>query len=577
MKRIVSLFLLIHICFLGFSQEKELLENLKSRYDSILEVKDLKAANLFSFTTNNRVGLLTATGALVYEPYFESVSVYKANDIVYIKAKMPNGRMALLDTEGKVIIQPIYEDVFVTEDELLLTKFNNKYGIVNFDGLGYLYPEFDTVKVMIDEDTFFVASMGEKNMVFNTNSDVVEYFDKDTVISFVEVENTSLFPFAWIEEPTADIVRYIGGGNFYVRENDKLRILNRKGEEVENKKVSIPAENVVNFDWERVLFRAQSFVGMMNYDGLVIAEPKYQDMSVVVPDQVYSFKSNDQWGLMNKDGKELTRPQFESFSVETYGGKEIIKTKNAQERTALLNKRGKPIMQAYYQDVMPANLSGFYNQIENGGLGIISAKGIMYVRPEYDKVDAYIEVDTFFVARRNNRFTIFGTNGDVIYDGLNIIVDIQDSTLIFVENNQLKKTTIRNNQIMQNSKPIKVNFEEIGRVFDSLIMVKNKKGWTYANKKTFKPITTKTFDYLTPFAKGYALAVEKKKLNIIDTNFNVVFNVIDKDLAPNELEQMANLIFEAYKNGKSYQYIRKDNKYGILRLKAIKEIKIKKI
>lgn len=577
MKRIVLLFLLIHISFLGFSQEKELIEGLKSRFDSISEVKDLKAANLFSFTTNNKVGLIASNGSLVYEPYFESVSVYRANDVVYIKAKMPNGRMALIDTEGKVMFQPIYEDVFVTEDELVLTKFNNKYGIVTFEGLGYLYPEFDTVKAMIDEDTFFVASIGEKNMVFNTNSDVVEYFDKDTVISFVEVINTSLLPFAWIQEPTADIVRYIGGGNFYVREKDKMIILNRKGQEIENKNLSIPAENVVNFDWERVLFRAQSFVGMMNYDGLVIAEPKYQDMSVIVPDQVYAFKSNEQWGLMNKDGKELTRPQFESFSLETYGGKEIIKTKNAQDRTALINKRGKPIMQAYYQDVEPANLSGFYNQIENGGLGIISAKGVMYVRPEYDNVDAYIEVDTFFVAKRNNRYTIFGTKGDVIYDGLNIIVDIQDSTLIFVENNQLKKTTIRDNKIMQNSKPIKVNFEEIGRVFDSLIMVKNKKGWTYADKRTFKPVTTKTFDYLTPFAKGYALVVEKKKLNIIDTNFNVVFNVIDKDFAPIELEQLANLIFEAYKNGKSYQYIRKDNKYGILRLKAIKEIKIKKI
>ena len=62
-------------------------------------------------------------------------------------------------------------------------------------------------------------------------------------------------------------------------------------------------------------------------------------------------------------------------------------------------------MQAYYQDVEPANLSGFYNQIENAGQGIISEKGVMYVRPEYDNVDAYIEVDTFFVAKRNNRFT----------------------------------------------------------------------------------------------------------------------------------------------------------------------------
>ena len=126
MKRIVSLFLLIHIAFLGFSQDKELIEGLKSRFDSISEVKDLKAANLFSFRTNNKVGLISSNGSLVYEPYFESVSVYRANDFVYIKAKMPNGRTALLDTEGKVMFQPIYEDVFVTEGELVLTKFNNK-------------------------------------------------------------------------------------------------------------------------------------------------------------------------------------------------------------------------------------------------------------------------------------------------------------------------------------------------------------------------------------------------------------------------------------------------------------------
>ncbi len=577
MKRIVFLFFLVHISFFAFAQEQQLLQSLQSRFDSVSEIKNLKVDNLFSFTTNNRVGLIRATGALVYEPYFESVSVYKANDFNYIKAKMPNGRMALLDTDGKVVFQPIYEDVFVTEDDLVLTKFNNKYGIVTFEGLGYLYPEFDTVKVMIEEDTFFVASMGEKNMVFNTNSDIVEYFDKDTVISFVEVVNTSLLPFAWIQEPTSDIVRYIGGGNFYVREKDKTKIVNRNGEEVESKKFLISTENIVNFDWERILFKAHSFVGMMNYDGLVIVEPKYQDMSIIVPDQVYSFKSDDKWGLINKDGKELTRAQFESFRVETYDGKEIIKTKNDSDRTALLNKRGRPIMQPYYNDVEPANLKGFYNQIENGGKGIISEKGIVYVRPEYDMVDAYIEVDTFFVAKRNNRYTIFGTKGDIIYDGLNIIIDIYDSTLVFVENNQLKKTIIRDNQIQQKPKLVKVNYSELGRVSDSLIIVKNNKGWTYADKKTFKAITKKTFDHITPFVRGYALAVEKKKLNIIDTNFNVVFNVIDGGLSASELQGLANQIYEAYKNGKSYQYIRKNDKFGILRLKAIKEVKIKKI
>lgn len=564
------------LSFSLFSQEKELMRELSIKYDSVYDLKELKPSTLFSFTSKGKVGLIDRLGFLVYEPYFESVSAYEVNDVIYIKGKMPNGRMALLNTDGKVLIQPMFEDLFITKEDLLLTMYNNKYGIVNFDGLGYLYPEFDTVKVLIDEDTFFVATIEEKNMVFNTNSEIVEYFDADTLISFVEVLNTSLLPFAWIAEPNCDVVKYLGGGNFYIRNGDKMQILNRQGDQVKEKSIKISAKDVVKFDWYRMLFRVNSLVGMMDYEGNIIVEPKYQDMSVVIEDEVYSYKLNDQWGLMNKDGKILTNSQFEGFHVETYNNVQYIKTKNSNNKTAVLNKRGKPIFQAYYDDIEPANHPNFYNQIQNGGKGIISDKGVMYVMPEFDDVKAYIESDTFFVARRNNRFTIFGTKGDKIYDGLNLIVDIQDSNLTYVEDSKLKKSIIRNNIIQPKSKILNVRYNEIGLAFDSIILVKNSKGWTYANRKTFIPITKQYFDYLTPLHRGYAFAVNGKELFVIDNNYNKVFNIIDSGLIKSELEQLANLLYVSFKKGKSYQYIRKNDKYGVFRLKAIKEVKIKK-
>lgn len=422
----------------------------------------------------------------------------------------------------------------------------------------------------------FVATIEEKNMVFNTNSEIVEYFDADTLISFVEVLNTSLLPFAWIAEPNCDVVKYLGGGNFYIRNGDKMQILNRQGDQVKEKSIKISAKDVVKFDWYRMLFRVNSLVGMMDYEGNIIVEPKYQDMSVVIEDEVYSYKLNDQWGLMNKDGKILTNSQFEGFHVETYNNVQYIKTKNSNNKTAVLNKRGKPIFQAYYDDIEPANHPNFYNQIQNGGKGIISDKGVMYVMPEFDDVKAYIESDTFFVARRNNRFTIFGTKGDKIYDGLNLIVDIQDSNLTYVEDSKLKKSIIRNNIIQPKSKILNVRYNEIGLAFDSIILVKNSKGWTYANRKTFIPITKQYFDYLTPLHRGYAFAVNGKELFVIDNNYNKVFNIIDSGLIKSELEQLANLLYVSFKKGKSYQYIRKNDKYGVFRLKAIKEVKIKK-
>lgn len=576
MKKAIFLFLFLSFSFLSFSQEEDLMQNLKRKYDTITELKNLKTSNLYSFKTKGKVGLANIMGKLIYEPYFESVSVYLSHDLVYIKGRMPNGKTALLDADGRVLFQPYYEDIFITEGDLLLTKSKEKYGMVNMNGLGYLYPEFDTVKVMIDEDTFFVASMKEKNMVFNTNSEVVQYFDKDTVISFLETSDSTYLPFDWIIEPKCDIVKYIGGGNFYIREGQTTKIINKKGIEVESKKMMIDSKDVVSFDWSRILFRRNALIGMAEYGGKIIIEPTYEDMAVIIEDEIYSYKLNDKWGLISREGKILTNPQFDGFSVVTYNGVQYIKTTNINNKTSLLNRRGKPVFQAYYNDIEPANKESFYNQIENGGKGIINKEGVMYVYPEYDDVKVYLGSDTFFVARRNNRYTVFGTKAEKVYDGFNPIIDIQDSNIIYVENNQLKKSGIKKNKILPNSKTIDVKYREFGETFDSVIMVKDSKGWTYANKKTFIPLTNKHYDYITPMKKGYAFVVEGKELNIIDKNYNTVFNVINKGLVQAELEQIANLLSNAYKQGMQYQYVRKNDKYGIFRLKAIKEVRIKK-
>ncbi|MFA7081390.1 MAG: WG repeat-containing protein, partial [Bacteroidales bacterium] len=555
MKKLILFSLSILFSLALFSQNEHLTKELLRTYDSVYDLRELKPSTLYSFTTNGKVGLIDRLGFLVYEPYFDSVYSYEANNFIYIKGIMSNGRIALLNQDGKILFQPIYEDVFVTEEDLVLTKFNNKYGLVSFDGLGYLYPEFDTIKVMIDEDTFFVASMGDKNMVFNTSSDIVEYFDSDTVISLVEIVNSSLLPFAWTCEPKYDVVKYLGGGNFYTREGDKKLIVNRKGEVVEEKKININAKDVVSFDWSRIFFKADGFVGMMDYEGRVIVEPKYQDMSVVVEDEVYSYRLNDSWGLINKEGKVLTNPQFVGFKVETYNNGQFIKALNSSDKRAVLNKKGRPIMQAFFDDVEYSNHPHFFNQINNGGKGIISQKGVLYVQPEYDQVNAYLEVDTFFVAKRNNRFTIFGTRGDILYDGLNTIIDIQDSTLTYVEDYKLKRAIIRNKEILPNAITLKVDFKEVGQVFDSLMIIKDKKGWTYVDKQTLKPITKKHYDFVTPFHRGYALVIRGKELNVIDKDFEDVFSIVSSGLVKSELEAMANLIYDSYKRGKGYQYI----------------------
>ena len=192
----------------------------------------------------------------------------------------------------------------------------------------------------------------------------------------------------------------MGQGHFYTREGDSKQILNRKGEVVEEKKININAKDVVVFDWSRIIFRDNALVGMMDFEGRVIVEPQYQDMSVVLEDEIYSYRFNDEWGLMNRDGKVLTNSQFIGFKVEKYNNVNYIKTLNSSNKTAILDKRGRPKIQPYYDDVEYSDHPDFFNQIRNGGKGIISQKGVMYVQPEYDDVKVYLEADTFFCSKK---------------------------------------------------------------------------------------------------------------------------------------------------------------------------------
>ncbi|MDR0971117.1 MAG: WG repeat-containing protein [Bacteroidales bacterium] len=570
----ILLFLFSILSLQGFSQE-EILNTLKDKYGEIKKIEKLNYTSIYAFTTkDDKVGLIDGTNTIIYEPYFDTVFSYKTYRETYIKAIMPNGRMALLTIEGRVLIQPVYEDLFVTSSDLILTKQDNKYGIINFNGIGYLYPEFDTIKVKIDEDTFFVASMKEKNMVFNTNSDIVEYFDNDTIISFVEVNNASLFPFRFIAKLDCDIVKYIGGGNFYIREGEKTELVNRKGEKPEGRKMpQIDKNNIINFDWQRIIFKKDSLVGLMDYNGMIILEPIYKDINILIQDDVYSFNLNGYWGLINQQGKIIVRPQFESFSTFIFEGIQYIKGVRGG-RTALLDKRGRVIIHAAYDDVEPMDVSPYFNITQNGGKGIISRIGVVYLQPQYDEVKVISQRDTLFLARRNNRYSLFNDKGKEIYDGLNAIVDIYDSTIVFIEKGKLKQYPINASGIsFSKGREIKTPYKEFSLSFDSIIIVKDSKGWLYASRKTFKPINDKHFDYITPMVKGYGFVVEGKKLNIVDEKFNTIFNVIESGAVKAELENISNLLYNAYKNGKSYQIISLNNKYGILGLKAIKEIK----
>jgi hypothetical protein len=575
MKKIV-LFILVLFSFSALRSQQDTTNNisfvsnvLKSEFDSFSNVKDLGVDDLFSFEVGGKVGIVTKLGVVIYKPFFDDIQRYTCEYGTYLKCKI-KGKTALLSTLGKVVFQPYYEDIFFRADNLLLTKQDGKYGMVNTDGTGYLYPEFDTVRVEIDQDTFFVGSMGEKNIVFNTQGEKVRYFDKDTSIVFIETDSVALFPFAWIAKPQYDIVKYLGSNVFFTKQGSDARLIDKRSQEVSSKQTPISNDKIVNFDWQRVLYKENGLVGMLSYNGKKIVEPKYEDMSIIIPCEVYSFKQNGQWGLISPEGRELTKAQFTGFETQTVAGVQYIKTLNEQNRRAVLTKEGRPIFQPYFTDINPANEKDFFNQEENGGKGIINRRGVAYVLPEYDEVKICICTDTFFVARRDMRYTIYDTKHQKIYDGQNQIIDIISDSVLFFDGKALKKSLITKKGIAPQGRTINTPFSVIKLLDNTALIAKDRNGWAYLDHNTLKPLNNKRFEYLTPFCKGYAFVVQKDKLNIIDNNFSVVMNVIGKEMIKAEKEQSAYLLYKSFKDGMPFTLVRNGDKYGIFRLTALK-------
>lgn len=532
-------------------------------------IKDILVSNLFLSKKDNKYGLLNNEGKSIYPNLFDTLKVYKnLNSQYYIKGRLGN-KTALLNTDGKVVFQPYYNDVFVLHGDYVLSYDSNKYGLATTNGKGILYPEFDTIISLIEYDTLFQAVIGNKNMIFNSNSQLIKYFDQDTVIYYV-YDSISLMPFSWIIEPKAKVVRELSYDTYFTNIDGSALILNSKAESLQPKLIKgIDPKTVYNLDLERLIIRgSNNLLGLANYNGDTIIRPIYNDIKIIINGEIYACNFKGKWGLINKNGINLSSVQYKLITSSFINGRQYIKAVNFEDKTGLYNEKGELIYHAFYNDIEPSDLEGFYIINKNGGMGIIDSRNNIYVTPEFDEVRVF--KDTLFIAKRNNQYQVFSNRTSPLYKGLSPIIDIYKSSLVSIEDNKIIKIGIKNKALQRQIELIRENDYSIFSLgFDSLILANKEGKWLYLDRLNYLPINNKTFDYLSPMINGYAFAINNNRLFVIDMNFNEVFFILERDNKL-DLENQARSIYNSYKNGRDHHIIKDNDKFGIIRLKIIK-------
>lgn len=260
-------------------------------------------------------GLVDGNGAIKTIPLYEEFRPYKTQDGILVKAYDSMGKQGLFDEEGEIIMQPLYQ---VTEPSKIKGLYNItdnlKKGVIGADYKVRVKPDYDDVRILVREDTFFVATSGLKSIVskrvtqkiFETEGLILDIFKQsDGSICFV-VEQDLFYGVCtsegkWLIEPQYDEVLGIVAGKMCVRKGAKWGAIDMNNNVVvdfkyEKVKLSNTGELIAFFD-----YRKGSKI--LNSTGSIIDFPKTDEL-LVYGDYV-EYKVGKKKERLYSDGRKI--------------------------------------------------------------------------------------------------------------------------------------------------------------------------------------------------------------------------------------------------------------------------------
>ncbi len=180
-------------------------------------------------------GLLNAEGKYKSKPQFADFLTFKTKKNIFIKAYTTGGSQALFSEKGDLLVQPLYQVIEPTNyPNYFNISENTKKGILGANYVLYVEPKYDEVRILVKNDTFFVATSGLTSYVLNTKNQILVEFegvildliqDNQGGLSLLVEQDLSYGLYGsngkWLIEPQYDEVMGIVGNNLCVRKGKK--------------------------------------------------------------------------------------------------------------------------------------------------------------------------------------------------------------------------------------------------------------------------------------------------------------------------------------------------------------------
>lgn len=275
------------------------IEALTDKYENGYIVKD----------ESGKYGLINYNKKQILECDYKEIKHVAGSDLYVVRDY--NNELLLINSDKEVLLKNKFEDVVSIDNENLVIKSGDKFGIMTKDGETRVEPNFEKLEYLFDGN--YIARKDGKYGVIDLSNKTILDFDYNNITymseeGFIEVETENQITNIMnnqFEVKCQGIVAEINTKYGYIklRDNGEYKYYNYRLEQKTPQEI-FPANTLF-------LSKQNGKYGYVNKNGIVVVNYNYDDATEQNDYGYAAVKKDGKWGAIDSKGEMIVEPQYE--------------------------------------------------------------------------------------------------------------------------------------------------------------------------------------------------------------------------------------------------------------------------
>ena len=435
---------------------------IKNLINSDTNSNNLISTTYFLLNKDGKWGVIDNNSKIVIEPTYEDSIIIPNNkkdvfictyDVDYekntYKTKVINSKnKELFENYDSVLALTNYDENnnLWYEENVLIVKKDDKYGLIDFKGNNILNIEYDDIYALKGVKNSLITVKEEKLGLVDDSGKKVLNNEYDEILSLGKdckkyiVKKDGKYGVNDILDCEYEEIKPLNNTNiFCVKENGKLKVIDKDKKEILSEKFddietikndvivyknsgkfyayNVASEAKVEKGYKELkytsdnlfIFKAENNYGIINIDNQVMIEDKYPNINFYDDARIYELEDQDLNIILNKELKQIARGivnevnseklyikiweesgyKYYSLNGDEKKSSEILANNNLflskkDNKYGFVDKKGNVVVDYIYDDAREQNDFGYIAVKKDGLWGSIKKNGQIIIEPKYN-------------------------------------------------------------------------------------------------------------------------------------------------------------------------------------------------